>query len=209
MFNFIGLTGTICSGKSTVSKILEEEYGAVIIDADKICRDLSEPGQIIYASLALSFTAERKEKVYFNEDQTLNRKALAKLMFTDRQAKTAIEGMMHTHVKREMVILAGQAFIENQTESLNRPIVFDAPLLIEAGLHELVNTLLVVHIDGDLQLQRLMKRNGYSEEEAKTRINAMTNQKELLSHADYVIDNNGDTEALRKQIRGVMSKIGF
>lgn len=209
MTKIIGLTGTISAGKSTVSKMLEEEYNAVIVDADQICRNLCEPGELIYLSLRLGIVAEGKEEIYFHTDGTLNRQALAELMFSDPYVKSRIEHMMHGHVKREMMMMAGQAIVQDTTSNIKRPIIFDAPLLIEGGLKEHVSALIVVHINQDLQLRRLMQRNGFSEEEARKRIAVMMPQEELLSHADYAIDNSGDLESLKERVRGVMTELGY
>ncbi|MNM83790.1 Dephospho-CoA kinase [compost metagenome] len=129
-------------------------------------------------------------------------------MFTDKVAKKNIENMMHKNIVSEMMIKATRAFIENKENNINRPIVFDAALLIEAELHKHVSKLIVVNIDPKEQLRRLMNRNGFSEDEAQMRINAQMSSEERLKYADYVLDNNQDLEHLKLQIYKIMEDLG-
>lgn len=200
--HLIGLTGGIASGKSTVSKILENDYGAYIIDADKISKELSEPGQLIHSALALSFTAEGTYNLYFNKDNTLNRRALGNKMFSDPIYKKEIEAMMHRTIVREINMHIAQSFIDKRDL-----VVIDAPLLIEVGLHEHVNKLIVVDINPTLQLERLVKRNNFTQEEALLRIKSQMDAQERLSYADYILDNNGTDDEIKGKLNIIIQDI--
>ncbi|MDF2534055.1 MAG: dephospho-CoA kinase [Bacillales bacterium] len=208
-FGCIGLTGGISCGKSTVSKILTEDYNAIIIDADKIARELCEPGEIIHSALKLGFTAERNYKKYFNKDGTLNRKALADLMFRDKEAKKSIEQMMHRYIKIETILKAGNAFMEEYQKEVKRPIVLDIPLLFEAKMEDLVLKTIVVHLDPKEQLRRLMERNNLSKEDALIRIHAQMEPYERLIRSDFILDNNGTIDNLKNGIDRIMNKLGY
>lgn len=205
---YIGLTGGISSGKSSVSKILAEEYGAIIIDADQIAKELTAPGGSIYHALTLSFAAEGSTKKYVHKDGTINRKALADRMFKNLDEKKRIETMMHGNIISEMVLRGMRAFIDNY--GIRTPlIVYDVPLLFETSFEKHTEKNIVVHVNPEDQLKRLMARNSLSEEDALLRINAQMNCEERLKRADYVIDNNGNEDDLNKEIEKVMNEMGF
>ncbi len=188
----IGLTGSIASGKSFVTKILKE-LGARIIDADVIARQIVEPGTVGWQQIKEAFGEE-----VLNPDLTVSRKKLADIVFPDRARMRKLNEITHPII------------IQNIKEEINRfrmaageptrVLVVDAPLLIETGLHELVDEVWVVDIPEELQIRRLMERDGLTREQALDRIGSQMPAAEKKKYADVVIDNSGDFSATRKTV---------
>lgn len=185
----IGLTGGIASGKSTVSRLLAE-HGYAVIDADRIAWQLAEPDN----SLWQAYYERYGEKV-LNDDRTLNRQAVASVVFQNPAEKQWMDSAAHPMIKAEIqrnlarLIAAG------------RDVVFlDVPLLYEAGWEYMADTVWVVYADEANQLRRLCQRNGFSEDEAQRRIGAQLPMSEKKRRADVVIDNNGSLEDLSRQV---------
>lgn len=185
----IGLTGGIASGKSTVSRLLAE-HGYAVIDADRIAWQLAEPDN----SLWQAYYERYGEKV-LNDDRTLNRQAVASVVFQNPAEKQWMDSAAHPMIKAEIqrnlarLIAAG------------RDVVFlDVPLLYEAGWDYMADTVWVVYADEANQLRRLCQRNGFSEAEAQRRIGAQLPMSEKKRRADVVIDNNGSLEDLSRQV---------
>jgi len=185
----IGLTGGIASGKSTVSKILQK-LGAKIIDADKIARDVVEPHKRAWQEIVEAFGKE-----ILQSDLNLNRKKLGEIVFSNKEDLEKINNITHPQ-------------ITNQTlDSLHRydqkgvgVAVIDAALLIETGMHRLVDLVWVVKIDQKEQIRRLVAREKISEEEALKRIYSQTSVEEKVKHAQQVIDNSGRIEELEETV---------
>lgn len=185
----IGLTGGIASGKSTVSRLLAE-HGYAVIDADRIAWQLAEPDN----SLWQAYYERYGEKV-LNDDRTLNRQAVASVVFQNPAEKQWMDSAAHPMIKAEIqrnlarLIAAG------------RDVVFlDVPLLYEAGWDYMADTVWVVYADEANQFRRLCQRNGFSEAEAQRRIGAQLPMSEKKRRADVVIDNNGSLEDLSRQV---------
>ncbi|QTL98722.1 dephospho-CoA kinase [Iocasia frigidifontis] len=183
----LGLTGGIASGKSTVSAILKE-LGAVIIDADKIAHQSMK-----YGTRAWEMIVETFGQYIQNDDGSINRRRLARLVFNDQQKKKELESITHPIIISE---------IKNMVNSLadNEVIVIDAPLLFEVGLDELVDCVWVVYTSRDIQLERLKERDSLTTDEAVSRIEAQLSIKEKCQMADFVIDNNGGIRELKQKI---------
>ena len=186
----VGLTGGISCGKSTVSKILEENFNARIIDADKISWWLCEPGRVIWYGIVKHFG-----EYYLNEDKTINRKKFGSFIFSDLEAKKLLESFSHKQIVGWI-----NKKLEDPINNNYDFIVIDAPLLIEVGLHEKTDSVVVVDIPKQLQIQRYSQRNNFSEEEAEMRINTQISREERLKYADYVIDNTLGLEELKKNV---------
>lgn len=185
----IGLTGGIASGKSTVSRILRE-LGAPVIDADAIVHELQQPGRPVTLAIAREFGPE-----VLNPDGSLNRPALSRIVFTDAASRKALEAIVHPAVRAEM----WRETDRYRTEG--RPaVVLDVPLLIESQLHRTVDRVWVVYIDKELQLARLIARDGLTPEQANQRIAAQMSLDEKRSFADLVIDNRGTVDHTRQQV---------
>ncbi|QNB44869.1 dephospho-CoA kinase [Thermanaerosceptrum fracticalcis] len=180
----IGLTGGIASGKSTVSRYLRER-GAVIIDADALAKELVARGTPAWQEIVAFFGSQ-----VLDEAGNIDRKRLGQIIFVDPQARTKLNSIVHPKV-----IEATKKRIRELKDNDNVPlIVVDAPLLIEAGMTDLVDEVWVVAVPVQEQLNRLMFRDKLSQEEAIKRIHSQMPLEEKLTYADRIIDNSGSVE---------------
>lgn len=183
----IGLTGGIGSGKSTVSAALATR-GAVVIDADAITKSLQQPGQPVFDAMV-----ERFGEGIVAADGTLDRQAVADLVFPDPDALADLNAIVHPAVGAE---IAARLQAEADTDHV---VILDVPLLVESGRDDLVG-LIVVDCDPALAVQRLVEHRGFREDDAWNRINRQVGRDDRLARADFVIDNSGGIEALDAQI---------
>ncbi|MBJ7509493.1 MAG: dephospho-CoA kinase [Ilumatobacteraceae bacterium] len=183
----VGLTGGIGSGKSTVSGLLQAR-GAVIIDADAIVREVQQPGSPVLAELAQKFGSD-----VLAEDGSLDRQAVANIVFTDPDALKSLNAIVHPAVGREM----NQRMIAQRAS--NNVVVLDIPLLTE-NPREGLQGRIVVDIPVELQVQRLTSFRGFDEADARARISRQATRQERLDKADFVVDNSGGLEDLIPQI---------
>ncbi|EOS56289.1 dephospho-CoA kinase [Paenibacillus barengoltzii] len=186
----IGLTGGIATGKSTVSRLLAER-GAAIIDADVIAREIMEPGYPVLAAVS-----ERFGPGVLNADGTLNRKKLGEIVFSNPEERKALEALTHPAIRAEMK----QRMEELEAADPHRLVVADIPLLYESGLDPLYERIMVVYVPREVQLTRLMLRDGLSKEAAEQRINAQMDIEIKKERADILIDNSGGLEETKRQI---------
>ncbi|OLS39732.1 dephospho-CoA kinase [Alkalihalophilus pseudofirmus] len=189
----IGLTGGIASGKSTVSNWLSE-HGYPIIDADKIARDVVEPGMGAYEAIVGQFGRE----ILF-EDGTINRKKLGSIIFKDEKKRSELNQIVHPAVRREMLAQKDRYEAEG-----HETIIFDIPLLFESNLFHLVDRVLLVYVDKQIQLNRLLDRDQAGSEDAKARIASQLPLEDKKSRADYIIDNSGSLEETFQQLKNVI-----
>jgi dephospho-CoA kinase len=189
-----GLTGGIGSGKSTVSAMLAER-GAVIVDADQIARDLQEAG-----SPVLDRMAERFGSHIIRDDGTLDRAAVATIVFSDEQALKDLNGIVHPAMQDEI-----QAQIDAH-RATDRVVVLDFPLLAENPREGLAATI-VVDVDPELAVERLVAQRGMDEADARARIASQISREDRLARATHVIDNNGDLDALRAQVTTLWNQL--
>ena len=190
----VGLTGGIGAGKSTVSAMLAER-GAVIVDADRIARDLQSPG-----SPVLEAMAERFGSHILLDDGALDRAAVAKIVFNDEAALKDLNGIVHPAMQSEI-----QRQIDEQ-RSTDRVVVLDFPLLGENPRKGLAATV-VVDIPVDVAVQRLVDQRGMSEDDARARINSQLSRDERLAAATHVIDNSGDRDSLNRQVDALWEQL--
>ena len=183
----VGLTGGIGSGKSTVSGLLQAR-GAVIIDADAIVREVQQPGSPVLVELAQKFGPE-----VLAEDGSLDRQAVANIVFTDPDALKSLNAIVHPAVGREM----NQRMIAQRAS--NNVVILDIPLLTE-NPREGLQGRIVVDIPVELQVQRLTSFRGFDEADARARISRQATRQERLDKADFVVDNSGGLEDLIPQI---------
>ena len=186
----IGLTGGICSGKSTVSGRLLEK-GAYIIDADVISREALEPETECFSDTVKAFGKE-----ILTEEGRIDRKLLANIIFSDEEKKLKLNSIIHPFVISEMVRIADQ----NESISPEQLIVFDVPLLFTCGFYRDLDQNVVVAADEEIRIKRIMARNKLTEQEARARIVAQMPQDEQIRLADYVIWNNGTREELFRKV---------
>ncbi|MBX7070967.1 MAG: dephospho-CoA kinase [Microthrixaceae bacterium] len=183
----VGLTGGIGSGKSTVSAALAER-GAVVVDADAIVHELQQPGQPVLAAMV-----ERFGQDILFADGTLDRKAVAAIVFADPDALKALGEIVHPSVQAEIF----RRVTEN--EPTDNIVVLDIPLLAESGWEGLVGTI-VVDLDPELAVERLVAHRDYTEEDARARIANQASRETRLADAAFVIDNSGTIADLTPQI---------
>lgn len=183
----IGLTGGIGSGKSTVAALLVEQ-GAVLIDADAIVREVQEPGTPVFEAMV-----DRFGPGIVAADGTLDRAAVATIVFADPKQLEALNSIVHPAVSDEMT---------RRREALaatDATVLLDIPLLVESKYGGLAG-IIVVDIDPELAVERLVRYRGFSEEDARARISRQASREDRLAIADFVIDNSGDLESLRAQV---------
>jgi dephospho-CoA kinase len=179
----IGLTGGIGSGKSTVSAALAR-HGAVVIDADAIVKELQEPGTPVLAAMVERFGPE-----ILRPDGSLDRQAVADLVFNDAEALKDLGGIVHPAVSLE---IGNRMAAETETDHV---VILDVPLLVESGRDDLV-ALIVVDVDPEVAVQRLVDHRGMREDDARARMANQVSREDRLAKADFVVDNSGDLEAL-------------
>lgn len=179
----VGLTGGIGSGKSTVSAQLAE-LGAVIIDADKVARELQEPGGAIFDAMVAEFGPE-----IVADDGNLDRAKVAAIVFPDPEKLKVLNAITHPAI--------GAAIRERMRANLgtDRVVVLDVPLLIENSRYPVAGVA-VVDLPVDLAVQRLVTSRGMDEADARARIARQATREERLEKADYVIDNSGGPDDL-------------
>lgn len=183
----VGLTGGIGAGKSTVSAMLAER-GAAVVDADQIARDLQSAG-----SPVLQAMSERFGDHIVTADGTLDRGAVAAIVFNDEVALKDLNGIVHPAMQDEI-----QRQIDEH-RSTDRVVVLDFPLLGENPRKGLMATI-VVDIPVEVAVQRLVDQRGMAEDDARARINSQIGRDERLASATHVVDNGGDRESLTEQV---------
>ena len=194
----IGLTGGIASGKSTVTALLKEK-GAVIIDADKIAREIMSKGEPAWFEVLNYFGDE----ILNNDRSDIDRKKLASIVFSDKAKLEALNNITHPKIIEEI-----KKQVEEYKKAGKKIIVIDAALLIEAGLDKIVDEVWVIAANEDVQLQRLMAREkDITKDEAVKRIKSQMPLAEKLKFADRVIDNNSSIEETKNQVDKIWTKI--
>nr|WP_204261243.1 dephospho-CoA kinase [Blastococcus saxobsidens] len=183
----IGLTGGIGSGKSTVSALLAER-GAVVVDADRIAREVLAPGTPGLAAVVTEFGPE-----VVTPDGSLDRAALAAIVFSDDAARRRLDGLVHPLVRRRTAELVAAA----PDDSV---VVNDVPLLVETGQAGSYDLVLVVEADVETRITRLVGR-GLTEADARARIAAQATDEQRRAAADVVLDNSGTPERLAEQVQ--------
>jgi dephospho-CoA kinase len=190
----IGLTGGIGAGKSTVADALVER-GAVLIDADRIVRDLQEPGAPVFEAMV-----ERWSAVIVAPDGSLDRAAVAEIVFNDADELAALNEIVHPAVGVEMT--ARRAAMA-ATDSV---VILDIPLLVRPDGQRVrdeyqdLAAVIVVDVDPEIAVARLVESRGFSEADARARVSSQASRDHRLEVADFVVDNSGSLEDLDRQL---------
>ena len=192
----VGLTGGIASGKSTVAEILKRQ-GAAIINADVLAREVVEPGHQAWTEIVNTFGI-----AVLQPDRTLDRQKLRAIIFDDAAARKKIESIIHPQVRA----LAEQRIREHAAAGY-AVIVYEVPLLFEGNLQEWLRPVILVACDVDTQRNRLQSRDKLSAAQAQKHIDAQMSLEAKRRLADYVIENNGSLEDLKRQVQAVLEKI--
>jgi len=193
----IGLTGGVASGKSTVSRILKS-LGAEIIDVDTIGREIVHKGSPCLEEIVRHFG-----RGILLEDGSLNRKKLGSIVFADRDELQYLNSIMHPVMTDRVKLLLEEMKRQPKTDK----VVIDAAILIEMGLHRLVDEVWVVNIPKELQMERLMKRDGISRERAEAMVDAQMPMEQKREYADVIIENTGTIEELEKRVKKLWMKL--
>ena len=191
----VGITGPSGAGKGCVAGMFAER-GFAVIDADRIAREVVMPGQPALKALSGRFGED-----IIKADGTLDRRLLAQRAFSTQEATEALNGIMHGEICAKMTALADNYRKEG------RNWLFDAPLLIEAGLAELCDRNVAVIAPPEVRIARLMKRDGLGEEEIRLRLSRQQSDGYYISHCDYTVYNDGDLRRVEEQVKTVADSL--
>lgn len=192
--NYIfGITGASGAGKSTVSELFRQN-GIYVADADAAARAVVEPGMPCLLRLSEAFGSG-----IINADNTLNRKKLAEIVFSDKNKLKLLNRITHSYITE---------YLKNEISASNAKIAaIDGAVIIGSPVEELCRMLVVVTADNDKRLERIMKRDKISREEAQKRINSQMSDDEYIKHGAYNIKNNGCIARLGVQIEQICNEI--
>src|SRR2546423_825571 len=187
----VGLTGSIAVGKSFVLDVLRE-LGARVIDADSIAREVVAPGTPGLAAIVGEFGSD-----ILNTDAALDRAKLGSIVFADEAKRLKLNSILHPFI----IARQDEILREWERETPDAVVVVDAALMIESGGYKRFDKLIVVHCRPEIQLDRLMQREGLSREEAEQRIKTQMPQSEKIKYADFPIDTSEGFESARAQVK--------
>ena len=192
----IGITGGVGTGKSTVARMFQQ-LGAAILDADVIAHQAMEPKRLAWREIVRAFG-----EGMVNEDETINRRKLARLVFCDEASRRRLERILHPRVLREIK----RRLHRLRRSKRVRAVVLDVPLLIEAGAQGVADALVVVTAPPEVQRARLAAQHGWSDEEIQARINSQSELSAKAALADEVIDNSNGVEFTRTQVKRIWNR---
>jgi dephospho-CoA kinase len=196
-FLLVGLTGGIATGKSAVSAMFGV-LGCRVIDADQLAREVVMPGQPAHGAIVEEFGAG-----VLQQDGSLDRKRLGAIVFADADRRRRLEAITHPAIRaRQQRVLA--AYEEERFEGI---VIWDVPLLIETSGAALVERVVVVYLDPETQLRRLIARDGIDEAQARARVSSQMSIEEKRRRAHHVIDNSGSRADTERQVREVHARL--
>jgi dephospho-CoA kinase len=187
------LTGGIGSGKSSVAQLLRD-LGATVVDADVLAREVVAPGTEGLAQVARTFGPQ-----VIGSDGALDREAMAEVVFADPSARQRLEAIIHPRVRARATEIEAAARAGDPTAV----VVHDVPLLVETGQQQSYDVVLVVDVEPEVQVRRLVEQRGMAQEQARARIAAQIDRQARLAAADVVIDNSGTRDDLARRVRQV------
>ncbi|MBI4400456.1 MAG: dephospho-CoA kinase [Nitrospirae bacterium] len=193
----VGLTGGLATGKSAVARLFQD-CGAVLIDADILARAVVEPGKPALRDIVRSFG-----KQMLLPDKSLDRHKLASIVFRNKAKLKKLEAIVHPRVAREQAYLTR----EIAKKDPHAVIIYDAPVLIEAGAHKRMDKLIVVSADRETQIKRLRNRNHLTRVEAIRRIQSQMPLAKKIKLADYVIDGTWSFEQTKHEVQRIYSEL--
>jgi len=195
----IGLTGGIVGGKSTVASMFRD-LGAKIIDADKLGHSVILPNKPAWKKIVKIFG-----KDILQNDLTIDRKKLGKIVFANQALLKKLNEVTHPEITK--IIKKEINLARNATNNQGKVLIVDAALIYEAKIDRFMDKIIVVYIDKDKQIKRLIKRNNLSKEEALQRIKSQMPMKEKVKMTDYVIDNNSTLDKTKEQVEKIWKKL--
>ena len=191
----IGLTGGIASGKSTVLTYFKDK-GIPYIDADIVAREVVEPGTEGLKAIVEAFGSN-----LLHDDGTLNRESLGAIVFHNEEKRRQLNNSLKEHIQNRIMELTAH-YESNRTAVL----IYDIPLLIEGEWNAMMDEVWLVYVNEPTQIERLMSRNGFSEDDALARIKSQMRLDDKQSFADVIIDNNGTPQELIAQLDTIWSE---
>ncbi len=195
----VGLTGGIVGGKSTVASMFKD-LGAKIVDADKLGHSVILPHRPAWKKIIRLFG-----KDILRNDLTIDRGRLGKIVFTNQTLLKKLNEITHPEmiklIKKEINLA------RNKTHNQEKILIIDAALIYEAKIDRLMDKIIVVYIDEDEQIKRIIKRNNLSKEEALQRIKSQMPMKEKVKMADYMVDNSNSLDETKKQVEKIWKKL--
>jgi len=195
----IGLTGGIVSGKSTVA-LMFKDLGAKIVDADKLGHSVILPHEPAWEKIVKIFG-----KDVLQNDLTIDREKLGKIVFANQSLLKKLNDITHPEITK--IIKKEIDSLKNKTYNQKKILIIDAALIYEAKIDRLMDKIIVVYIDEDEQIKRLIKRNNLSKDEALQRIKSQMPMKEKVKMADYVIDNSNSLDKTKKQVEKIWKNL--
>lgn len=193
----VGLTGGIATGKSTVTSILRS-LNVEVIDADQVARDVVEPGTAAWKKIRREFGTD-----VILENGQIDRPLLGRIVFSDPARRKLLNSITHPEIYRAIGWKCLQLFLSG-----HQFVVVDVPLLYETkAMLPYMTKVIVVSCSPEQQLQRLMKRNDFDEQEAESRIRAQLPLSEKCAMADFVVDNRKDEDNTRRQVEDIVAKL--
>ena len=193
----IGLTGSIATGKSTVTNMLKE-LGAFVIDCDKTARDVVAPGTRGLAKIEAAFGKDA-----IGADGSMDRVYIGDLVFRNPEMKKRLENILFPLIFEAL----NEELLRLEREGATPVVFLDMPLLYEVKYDSYVDEVWLVYVPFEVQLSRLMKRNGYTKEEALLRIHSQISVDKKKSLAQQVIDNSGTLEDTKEQVRSLWERL--
>ena len=191
------LTGSIATGKSTVSDIMKR-YGAVIVDTDIIAHQIYNHPSPTSLKILNEFGNE------YLENNQINRVKLSKLVFSDKKYLEKLNSIVHPDVRQEVQILSEKYALLEKEKNINLLLVYVIPLYFETGKNYEADYVVVSACSKENQIDRLMKRNNFTYEQAIARINAQISISDKINQADYVIDTNGDFAQIEYDVKSLI-----
>ena len=192
----VGLTGGIGSGKSTVARMLGGA-GFAVVDADQVARDIMEPGSPVLEEVAAAFGAD-----LIGDDGVLDRGELARRAFATTEDTQRLNAITHPAIRAE-----SERRFAAAEEAGEQAVIYDMPLLVDLGLNQDMDLTVVVDVDKEERIRRLVDKRGLDEADARARMAQQIDDATRLAAADVVIDNNGLLDALEPQVAALIKKI--
>ena len=192
-----GLTGGMGSGKSTVGKLFQSR-GAYVLDADEICRSLVEPGKPAWQE-----TVDLLGNEVLRDDQTLDRRKVADIVFNDPEKKKALESILHPRVMEEEQAI----YKDIMKDDPGALVIIDAALLIESENYRQVDKVIVIACDIEIQIRRIMAKNTFSREDAQRRLQQQMPLEEKVKFADYVLHNDSGLSELEEKVEALFHQL--
>jgi len=192
----VAVTGVLGSGKSTLAKILKD-FGLPVLDADELSRNLVLKGSEVYNKIIKIFGNE-----ILDSDGQIDRKALAKIVFNDKEKRLILESLIHPEVKKSFEYKTKE--LKEKGENM---VVLDIPLLFEAKMEDVVDVVILAYAGKDTIFDRVRKRDNMSEEEIMLRLENQISLEEKVKKSHYVVNTEKSIEDLKSELHKIISEI--